>query len=94
MIDTQNWLNEFKIFKTPSQTIYNWRVEEDQQKEAINFLVSTVAKENFILTMSPNGIKLNMSIKLPLIFGGQTRLLAVNQANRKCLDNSGKDIAF
>ena len=32
MIDTHNWLNEFKIFKTPSQTIYNWRVEEDQQK--------------------------------------------------------------
>ena len=32
MIDTHNWLNEFKILKILSLTIYKWRVEEDQRK--------------------------------------------------------------
>ena len=69
-------------------------IEDDQQKVAIDFLVPTVAKENFVLKMSPNGMELLMSIKMPLFFVDQTRLLTAHQSNRKFSKNSGKAIAF
>ena len=69
-------------------------IDDDQQKVAIDFLVTTVAKDNFILKMSPNGMELLMSVKLPLFFVDQTRLLAAHENNRKFSENSGKAIAF